>query len=217
MSHDTTRDRILIAAGPIFARQGFRKTTVREICDSAGVNLASINYYFGDKQKLYLETLLRAQEIRAQQFPEPTFESTTSPAEKLKRIVNTLLHRLMAMQSEPWEVRLIMREILQPTTASKDLLEKRFRPFFELLLSVVDELVGERLTNSQRQQIGFSIIGQCLHYRTSAEMISMMISELEFQRDFQVDQLTEHITEFSLGAIEGLRHRHHSNILATQT
>ena len=217
MSTDNTRDRILLAAGPIFARQGFRKTTVREICDAAGVNLASINYYFGDKQHLYTETLLQAQQIQAQQFPEPVFDSSTPASEKLQKIIKTLLHRLMAMQSEPWQVRLIMREILQPTPSSQDLVERRFRPFFELLLSVVDELVGVRLANSQRQQIGFSIIGQCLHYRTSAEMISIMISELEFQRDFQVDQLTEHITLFSLGAIEGIRQRHVSNYQSAQT
>lgn len=214
MSADTTKHKILLAAGPIFARKGFAKTTVREICDAASVNVASINYYFGDKQNLYLQTILLAREMREQQFPQPKFDDTTSPEQRLKQFIGVMLNRMMAMQSEPWQVRLIMREVLRPTAAAQPLVENWFRPFFESLLEVVDQLIGFRLPNATRQQIGFSIMGQCLHYRTSAAMISMMISELEFQRDFQTEQLTEHITQFSLGAIECLKHQHQNT--ATQ-
>jgi AcrR family transcriptional regulator len=36
----------------LFADQGFTKTSVRNIADEAGVNLAMISYYFGSKQEL---------------------------------------------------------------------------------------------------------------------------------------------------------------------
>ena len=52
MSNDTTRERILQAAGEAFAAAGYRTTTVRDICQKADVNLASVNYHFGDKQRL---------------------------------------------------------------------------------------------------------------------------------------------------------------------
>ena len=35
---DDTRQRLLDAAGPLFAEQGLKATTVRNICDRAGVN-----------------------------------------------------------------------------------------------------------------------------------------------------------------------------------
>ena len=54
---DTTRERIADAAGEIFAERGFDGTTVRDICQRAGANIAAVNYYFGDKQRLYLEAL----------------------------------------------------------------------------------------------------------------------------------------------------------------
>ena len=62
--NDSTRDRILLEAGPIFAAKGFRATTIREICEQANVNVASINYYFGDKQQLYQQTVVLAREMR---------------------------------------------------------------------------------------------------------------------------------------------------------
>ena len=42
------RERLLEAAGEIFAEHGFRNTTVREICKRADINLAAVNYYFRD-------------------------------------------------------------------------------------------------------------------------------------------------------------------------
>jgi TetR/AcrR family transcriptional regulator, regulator of cefoperazone and chloramphenicol sensitivity len=206
MSSDSTRRRILLAAGPIFARKGFGQTTVREICEAAEANLASINYYFGDKEKLYAETILLAQELQIKQNPQPVFQPGTAPNVKLRLMIETLLKRMMAMQTGPWQVRLIMREVLQPTAASQGLIETYFRPYFEALLEVIDELHGSDLSAATRRKIGISIIGQCLIYRTSGEMMSKMFRPEE-QFDVSIESLTDHISEFSLSAIAGMRER----------
>jgi AcrR family transcriptional regulator len=215
-SNDSTRDRILLEAGPIFARKGFRATTIREICDSANVNLASINYYFGDKQQLYHETVVLARQMRVKQVPQPSWDSATPPEEKLGDFIRMILKRLVAMQSEPWQVRLLMREILQPTEACRHLVEEYFRPFFETLCGVVDEIVGERLPDHKRHQIGFSIIGQCLYYRFSADVTAMIIDEQEHAQHFDRDGLAEHITDFSLGAIERMKQKIDTEILSAE-
>jgi AcrR family transcriptional regulator len=49
VAKDDTRRQILNIAGEIFAEKGFPSTTVRLICQRAGVNLAAVNYYFGEK------------------------------------------------------------------------------------------------------------------------------------------------------------------------
>lgn len=202
---DSTRDRILLEAGPIFAMKGFRATTIREICERANVNVASINYYFGDKQQLYQQTVVLAREMRVQQVPYPDWDATTPPEEKLSDFIGVILERLVAMESEPWQVRLLMREILQPTEACRHLVKEYFRPFFQTLLGVVDDIVGGRLPDFQRNQIGFSIIGQCLYYRFSGEVARMMISESEFSEHFGREDLASHITHFSLAAIERIK------------
>ena len=57
---DDTRERLLEAASRVFAEKGYEKATVREICTAAKVsNLAAVNYYFGDKERLYIESVKR--------------------------------------------------------------------------------------------------------------------------------------------------------------
>ena len=204
-SHDSTRQRILLTAGPIFANKGFRATTVREICDQANVNLSSINYYFGDKQRLYNETVVMAREMRVQQVPYPEWAENTPPEEKLADFVRLLLARLVAMESEPWQVRLLMREILHPTEACRHMVKEYFRPFFETLLSIVDDIVGYRLPDHRRSQIGFSIIGQCLYYRFAADVTQLMVGQDGFDSGFDRENLSNHIIQFSLNAIEGIK------------
>ena len=199
---DSTRNRIILQAGPIFASKGFRAATVREICDKADVNLASINYYFGDKQKLYFETVVRAREMRVEQVPPPEWDPTTQPRDKLRLYVGVILDRLVAMQTEPWQVRLLMREILQPTEACSHLVKEYFRPFFDSLLAIVDEIVEKPLTKHLRTKVGLSIVGQCLYYRFAAGVTSLMVGDEEFEENFDRDSLAQHITAFSLAAIE---------------
>ena len=48
----TTSERILDAAEDLFARQGIRGTSLKEITDSAEVNIAAVNYHFRSKDAL---------------------------------------------------------------------------------------------------------------------------------------------------------------------
>lgn len=52
MAKQTTRGKILDAAEILFAEKGFATTSVREITNRAGVNLAALNYHFGSKAGL---------------------------------------------------------------------------------------------------------------------------------------------------------------------
>jgi len=201
MSTDDTASRVLNAAGPIFAEKGFQSATVREICSAAGVNLASVNYHFRDKERLYIETVKRAAQLRAQQVPMPKWPVGTSTAEKLRSFIQTILTRMLEIEQAPWHVRLMQREILQPTSACKELVEDYFRPHFELLQLIIGEVLPPDTPRHKRWQIAFSIIGQCLHYRMANNVIKMVIPSDELAAHFSTAELAEHITRFSLAAL----------------
>jgi TetR/AcrR family fatty acid metabolism transcriptional regulator len=53
----TTRDRILRAAGDLFARQGFSRASMRMVAAAAGVTKPALYYHFRDKESLFEECL----------------------------------------------------------------------------------------------------------------------------------------------------------------
>lgn len=59
MSTAKTRTRIIETAELLFARKGYSATSLREITDAAGVNVAAVNYHFGSKENLLVELLDR--------------------------------------------------------------------------------------------------------------------------------------------------------------
>lgn len=55
----TTRERIIEAAEVLFAADGYEGTSLREITERAGVNVAAVNYHFGSKERLLAALLDR--------------------------------------------------------------------------------------------------------------------------------------------------------------
>jgi AcrR family transcriptional regulator len=55
----SSREKILVSAGQLFAERGFAGVSVRDIANDAGVNSASVGYYFGGKQGLLSEVYTR--------------------------------------------------------------------------------------------------------------------------------------------------------------
>lgn len=49
----------MIAAESLFSAKGYAATGVREITRLAGTNVASVHYYFGSKEELYLQMIRR--------------------------------------------------------------------------------------------------------------------------------------------------------------
>ena len=90
-SQEDPRGRILSAAGREFAEKGFENTTIRDICTLASVNVAAVNYYFGEKHRLYIESVRHAHEERSRQFPLPVWADGTLPAEKLRGFVGNMV------------------------------------------------------------------------------------------------------------------------------
>jgi len=161
------------------------------------VNVASVKYYFGDKKKLYLETVMFARQSRADRYPFPDWNAETTPEEKLYDFVSALLRRLMALNEAPWQVNLLMRELMKPDDACRMIVQEHFQPMFRALLFLIDQLSDHPLQDDDRLKIGFSIIGQCLHYRYGTEVMSLMVQE-EQKPSFQIEQVADHITRFSL-------------------
>ncbi len=199
---DGVREKILDAAGRVFAERGYKSATIRQICQAAEVNVAAVNYYFGDKEQLYLETVKQAHRRLSAQFPLPPWPAEASPELKLNGFVRAMLARMIGGKATPWEQQLMLREVLHPTNACRELVEEYFRPQLELLLSILGELLPDDTPVHEQRRMAFSIVGQCLFYRIAGDIVEMITAN-DDQNYFSINQLAEHISNFSLAAISG--------------
>lgn len=193
---DTKRERIVDAAGELFAERGFDGTTVRDICQAADANVAAVNYYFGDKQRLYVEAVVRAHRWRMERVKLPEWSADTKPEQKLADFIKTFIRRVRSGPGDTWHTRLIMREIGNPSAACAELVQSSIRPQFEILLSILSELLLE--TDAEKLRLtAFSIVGQCLFYHFADPVIRNLLSNDEYAA-LDIDKLAEHVTQFSL-------------------
>jgi AcrR family transcriptional regulator len=198
---DEPRERLLLAAGREFAERGYDAATVRDICAAAGVNVAAVNYYFGDKQRLYIESVKHAHEERVRQVPLPEWPAGTPAARKLHDFVDNLLERMLGLGQPPWQVQLMMRETLQPTAACRELVEDYIRPHFAVLVAVLDELAEGRLAEAELRRVGMSIVGQCFLYRAAGDVVAMLVPPDELESLHAPVRLADHVTRFALAAL----------------
>lgn len=195
------RERILSAAGREFAERGYEAATVRDICVAAAVNVAAVNYYFGDKRRLYIESVKHAHEQRAGQVPLPEWTAGTPPQRKLRDFIDNLLERMLGFGQPPWQVRLMMREVLHPTDACRELVEDYVRPRFELLVAILDEIVEGGLARAELRRVALSIIGQCFLYRAAGDVVGMLVPHDELESLHAREPLADHVTGYALAAL----------------
>ena len=68
-SAQATRAQILTTAERLFAQLGFHGVSIRDITETAGVNVAAVNYHFGSKNDLLLEIFrTRARELNRERL-----------------------------------------------------------------------------------------------------------------------------------------------------
>lgn len=98
MAYSEKHIRIIQEAEKLFAEKGYEATTVRDIAESAGINLAMISYYFGSKEKL-LEALfdqrMEATTLRIREIGEM---DTLDPWQKLEILIDEYINRAILRQ-----------------------------------------------------------------------------------------------------------------------
>jgi AcrR family transcriptional regulator len=199
---DSPRLRLLDAAGGAFAASGFAGTSVRDICQAAGVNVAAVNYYFGDKERLYIEAVKFACERTAAKYPMPDWPPGTAAWQRLQDFIHTFVHRLLDAENQPWQTQLIMRELAQPTSACAEWIRDYVGPLAATLKAILAELSPPGTPEEQLYLMGFSIVGQCLYYRQNRPIGEQLMGRDRFAK-LTPEAITRHIVRFT-GAALGL-------------
>ena len=195
--------RLLEAAGEAFAQHGFRDATVREISKNAGLNVAAVNYYFGDKQSLYFAVLVYSLSSAIEKYP-PDYGLGENPTteDRFRAFIRSFLFRVFDEGRPAWHGKLMIREVIQPTAAFDQMVHEAIKPLHLRLSAIVRALLGEKVTERVVMYSTFSVIGQCVSFIVSRRVFAQLYS-LKFDR-MEIERLVDHITNFSLCALKGL-------------
>ncbi len=204
-SLNDTRTRILHVAAEVFAEFGFEKATVRVICDRASVNVAAINYHFGDKENLYIEVLKYCKALAFEKYPSDKDTKKTDPPEiRLKAFIKSFVFRILDEGVSSLFGRLVSREYIEPTNALDMLVEEAMRPTFVLLAEIVGELLGRKAPEMKVHMCCASIVSQCLFYLYARHALARLFPGQQFGTA-EMENIADHITSFSLSAIQDFR------------
>jgi len=201
-----TRLRILDTAERLFAERGFDGVSVREITTKAGCNVASVNYYFGNKKGLYLAVFRERMVSRARRIEDAFWRQIGgSKRPDAGMIVRTLASVFL---KSPFPARerilhhkLMAREINRPTEAFEIFRSEVVMPFVNALIKLLGPYMPEGITKQDQMLYVLSIIAQVMYFHLSRNMIAGVTGR-DFDDEF-TDTLIDHIVRFSLHGLTG--------------
>jgi AcrR family transcriptional regulator len=161
---DPARARLLRAGLRLFAHHGFAATSTRELALAAGVNVAAISYYFGDKAGLYRAVFFEPLGEFADGIA--SLAATPVPLEDALRLFYAHFVEPLTLGEDGRHcVKLRMREMIEPTGLWDQEVNEGIRPMHEAMLALLCRHLGLDQPDDElhRLVICLSALGVHLH------------------------------------------------------
>lgn len=201
----STQTKILNAAEAQFARDGFEQTSLRQITQTAGVNLASVNYHFGSKKALiqavvarYMNVFMPALEAELKQLddqPQLTslnvFDSFKAPLLSLTRVNQRGTEHFLRLLGFAYaETQGHLRRYTQ--TAFGDVLQH--------LLALLHRANPHLTEQDMFWRLHF-VLGATVFAQVSGQAL-IEIAQAEFDEQANIESVIEHLIVFIAGGLD---------------
>jgi AcrR family transcriptional regulator len=178
---DKTRQSLIQAGIDLFSEYGFKSSSTRMIAEKAGANIASIPYYFGSKEGLYLAV---AEYIgsRIGEHIEPLYSESAEAlasgrvdkefAEKtVAKVVSVLLDFIIGTEEPRRWALIVLREQARPTKAFKHLYDPVMGRAHAMLSRLIAVASGLEPESDESKIKAHAVIGQVLSFMAARETI----------------------------------------------
>jgi len=184
--------RILLAAKTLFARQGYDATTVRQICEAAGVNVALVSYHFGGKENVF--RALFEHFLPNGRIHEVADSPIDNPVESMRVLIRELTEFRLR---EPDMVVLLQQEIMFSTSRISVIQQFAF-PIWVYLRKVLGQ--GREMGMFRFHSLDhafMSVVGSIL-YQNKLHYFGPLLEDAAGYND----KLVEELTRFILHALD---------------
>ena len=199
------RERLLQEATRIFAEKGFARASTREICQAAGQNVAAIHYYFGDKAGLHRAALLRPIEMTNEalaDFDDPAL----TLEEALRKVMAGLLCLPEAGAPPDLEMRLFLREMLEPSGSLQDIVVQHIQPVHQRMVNMLARHTGAAGPDDDLHQLAFALSAMVHDYCMSRPFMDGLAPGL-LHGDGATERVLERLVGYGLALVNHERAR----------
>ena len=179
---EATRERLLRCSLRLFANQGFAGTSTRELALAAGVNIAAISYYFGDKAGLY-----RAVFFEPLGKPQADVARFSGPAmsleDALRGFYTSFVDPLALGEDGQRCVKLRMREMVEPTGLWQQEVDEGIRPLHAALVAVICRHLGLAAPDDEVHRLVVCISALGVHLHLGRDVIDTVAPQLNAAGD----------------------------------
>lgn len=207
----STKAKLFAVGEKLFAEKGLASTSIRDLAREAGVNIAAVNYYFGSKENLYLETLRNT--FQKAMVSSPKFHTLLEEAKAAKtpqaaqQAIVEYIHLFMQLLFTSDETRrhacLMSREMSDPSPALDVIVQEFILPKHRALSDLIVQAQPALANSPNLSFYTLSIVSQCLHYHFALPITLKILNEKEMTPKL-ISKLARHISNFSLEAIKNV-------------
>jgi AcrR family transcriptional regulator len=170
-----TRQALILAGIRLFGRQGFSATSVRQLAQEAGANIAAITYHFGGKDGLRtacaeefgrrMGAALGARPVSADTRPE-------GAREDLRGIVRAMVGFLLGAEGASELVPFMLRELAEDGPGI-DIVYRGFaEPMHRRLCLLWARATGAEPEDESVKLAVFALIGQLIYFRIGRPIVT---------------------------------------------
>ncbi len=204
-SDKKVRDRLLDSAEELFCEHGFSGASIRDIAASADCNIASVNYYFGGKEKLYQEIwrrhLITMRDARISSINKVMSQNSGKPQleDLIKSFAEAFIGPLMDENKARRLNKLMAREWIDHHLPVDMFLDDIITPTLNAMRNALVKICPG-IDESKIPFVVLSIVGQLLHV-LHVKAIFQQMDEAALPK-FDLAQVIDHVVEFSTAGIQ---------------
>ena len=174
MVYNDKQIQIIETAEELFADRGYDGTSVRDIADEAGVNVAMISYYFGSKEKL-MEALFEHRIGSIQMRVESLLkDNSLTPFEKVNMLIDDHVERVMQKQC--------FHKIMMSVVLTNKI-PAILKAANDVKLRIA-EIVSELIKDGQKKGVFKKKVDVILMLNTMVGTVSQTLMSLGYYREF---------------------------------
>ena len=209
------REQLVTHATRIFAAKGYAAATTREICDAAGVNVAAIHYYFGDKEGLYRAVLLRPIKEMTDafgRFDDPTLEFEAAMRMFLTPFLGDAVRPEGDDDIDTQGMRVHLREMIEPSTVFREVTAQVVVPAHNALANVIARHCGLTQPDADVHQLAFALVAMAHDYCMSREFMKLLAPDV-LARPQAMEKILERLVGYSRALLDHEIERRRSDSL----